>query len=304
MVHSNKMKQNEIEPRKAAVWAITACVLWSTAFVAVKAGLAHTKPFSFAGIRFMISGLLLLPFWLGKVRYRNFNLRSLKVLLNVAVLQTFLLYGFFYYAMTMVSGAVASIIIGASPIVSAVVAHCSCHNDKLNRAKIIGMLTAAAGVILVVAGTKPWAVGGIKEVVGIGILICGSVVSSFANIIVSEGKKNIDPVFLNSIQIFLGGFMLLLISLPLEGVPKITGLSITFYCALGWLSFLSAAAFSIWFYLLQHDNIKVSELNFWKFLIPVFGATLSWIILADESPNLLTLSGMVLVTRAVWKFHR
>ena len=298
------MTNNTIAPRKAAIWAITACILWATAFVAVKTGLAYSKPFSFAGIRFMISGLLLLPFWVGKVRKHDFNPRILLVLLKVGVLQTFLLYAFFYYAMTMVSGAVASIIIGASPIVSAVVAHYSCYNDKLNRAKIIGMFTAASGVILVVAGTKPWAVGGIKEVAGIGILICGSVVSSFANIIVSEGKKNINPVFLNSVQIFLGGFMLFLISLPLEGVPKVTGLPVTFYCALGWLSFLSAAAFSIWFYLLQHENIKVSELNFWKFLIPVFGASLSWILLADETPNLLTLLGMALVARAVWKFHR
>lgn len=278
-------------------------MLWSTAFVAVKVGLAYSKPFSFAGIRFMIAGLFLLPFWRGRVRVRDFTPRSLGILLKVAVLQTFLLYGFFYYAMTMVGGAVASIIIGASPIVSAVVAHFSCHNDKLNRTKIIGMLSAAAGVLLVIAGTKPWVMGGIREVAGIGVLICGSVVSSLANVVVSEDKKNIDPVVLNSTQLFLGGFMLLLLSLPLEGVPKITAQPITYYYALGWLSFLSAAAFSIWFYLLQHDNIKVSELNFWKFLIPVFGATLSWTVLADESPNLPTLFGMALVARAVWKFH-
>ena len=100
------MNHNEIAPRKAAVWAITACILWSTAFVAIKAGLAYSKPFSFAGIRFMISGLLLFPFWAGKVRKRDFNVRSLQILLKVAVLQTFLLYGFFYFAMTLVSGAV------------------------------------------------------------------------------------------------------------------------------------------------------------------------------------------------------
>lgn len=295
---------NEISHRRAAMWAIVACVLWSTAFVTIKLGLAHMKPFSFAGIRFMISGLMLLPFWLGKVSKKDFSLRSLWIIFKVASLQTFILYGLFYYAITMVSGAVTSIIIGASPIISAIVAHYVCHDDKLNKAKVVCMLTAALGVVLVVLGTKPWAIGGLKELWGIGVLMFGSVISSLANIVVSKDKKNINPIFLNSIQIFLGGLMLFLLSVPLEGLPQLVGLPVSFYCTLGWLSFLSAAAFSIWFFLLQHDNIKVSELNFWKFLIPVFGASLSWIFLANESPNSLTLGGMCLVAYAVWKFNK
>jgi drug/metabolite transporter (DMT)-like permease len=33
-------------------------------------------------------------------------------------------------------------------------------------------------------------------------------------------------------------------------------------------------------------------LNFWKFLIPLFGAVLSWILLEGEKPQILTLLGM------------
>jgi effector-binding domain-containing protein len=46
------MENIDISHKKAVILAITACVLWSTAFVTVKYGLAHSKPFSFAGIRF------------------------------------------------------------------------------------------------------------------------------------------------------------------------------------------------------------------------------------------------------------
>lgn len=298
------MNHNEITHGKAAVRAIIACILWSTAFVTIKFGLNHIKPFSFAGIRFMIAGVMLLPFWTGKVSRKDLSLHSLLVMFKVAVLQTFMLYGFFYYAMTMVSGAVASIIIGVSPIISATIAHFFCHDDKLNSAKIVLMCTAALGVVLVILGIKPWAIGGISEVFGICLLMTGSAVSSLANIIVSNDRKNINPVFLNSVQIFLGGLLLFILSIPLEGLPDIVNVPISFYFILGWLSFISAAAFSIWFYLLQYDNIKVSELNFWKFLIPVFGASLSWVFLADESPNISTLSGMAFVAFAVWRFNR
>ena len=42
--------------------AIIACLLWSSAFAGIKIGLRYTTPLQFAGIRFMLAGLLILPF--------------------------------------------------------------------------------------------------------------------------------------------------------------------------------------------------------------------------------------------------
>jgi hypothetical protein len=44
--------------------------------------------------------------------------------------------------------------------------------------------------------------------------------------------------------------------------------------------------------LLKRPGVKVSDLNFWKFLIPVAGAILSWIIFSDEKPGLVPIIGM------------
>jgi len=46
---------------------------------------------------------------------------------------------------------------------------------------------------------------------------------------------------------------------------------------------------------LKRPGVKVSELNIWKFLIPVFGALLSWFILPDEKAELLAVIGMVFI---------
>ncbi|HOG57194.1 MAG TPA: EamA family transporter, partial [Bacteroidales bacterium] len=43
-------------------WAIVACLLWSTAYAGIKLGLQYDTPLHFAGLRFMIAGLMLLPF--------------------------------------------------------------------------------------------------------------------------------------------------------------------------------------------------------------------------------------------------
>src|SRR5690554_2380436 len=75
--------------------AIFASRLWSTAFVGVKIGLEYHSPLQFAGLRFFISGLLLLVFF-GKPRVflREIKKQPVFVLL-IALLQIFLQYAFF-----------------------------------------------------------------------------------------------------------------------------------------------------------------------------------------------------------------
>jgi drug/metabolite transporter (DMT)-like permease len=59
---------------------------------------------------------------------------------------------------------------------------------------------------------------------------------------------------------------------------------------------LSAAAFAIWFSLIQRPGVKVSTLNIWKFLIPVLGAILSWILINEEKPDLISILGMAVIS--------
>jgi drug/metabolite transporter (DMT)-like permease len=91
-----------------------------------------------------------------------------------------------------------------------------------------------------------------------------------------------------------GGVMLMLLSLPLEGIPD-NSFPPEYFLALAWLSFLSAAAISIWFSLLKRPGVKVSVLNVWKFLIPVSGAILSWILIKEEKPDIISVAGMSVI---------
>jgi len=281
--------------------AILACVLWSTAFVGVKVGLRYSDPFSFAGIRFMFAGLLLVPFWWRKDNRPTFgSLRqNIKVILLVSFFQTFLMYGLFYLAMTMVSGAVAAILIGASPLTAAVVAHFLVAGDTMTVPKSISLSLGMAGVVLLTVSRLPWvSPTNLAEFTGIVLLFICTVSSAVGNVLVAKEKSTIDPVFLNSLQIFLGGFFLYLVSICQHGV-QFRLYAVEYYLALLWLSFVSAVSFTLWFVLLQYPGVKVSQLNLWKFIIPVFGAIISWIVLPDESPGLFPIIGMVCIAVSI-----
>lgn len=285
--------------------AILACLLWSTAFAGIKIGLRYTEPFCFAGTRFMLSGLILVPFWWRRNRDWATTVRNnLKMILIVGFYQTFLLYALFYFGITMVSGAVAAIIIGSSPLTVAVMAHYCMGNDSLTRGRIFSLFLGIAGVIVLCVSRQPWrSPAGLTEFFGIVLLLLSTVASGYGNVLVARNRIDLDPVMLNSIQIFLGGFGLFLLSLLLEGMPRRI-LPLQYYAVLLWLAALSAIAFSLWFVLLRRPGVRVSALNTWKFIIPVSGALLSWLFLPSESPHLSAVTGMICIALAIILFNR
>ena len=274
--------------------AILACWLWSTAFAGVKIGLEYHTPFQFAGTRFFISGVLIFLL-IGKPRYFFRQVRAnLKILLMVSFIQVFMQYSLFYSGLNLIPGSLGAMIIGSSPLFVAIVAHYSFHNDKMTPLKTFSILIGVAGIAIITLGRTKVEIKGEFELLGIALLLINNLIAGYANVLVFKTPKRISPLVLSSTSLSVGGLLLFLVSIPVEGFqsgpfpPK-------YFMALGWLSFLSAAAISIWYTLLKRPGVKVSLLNVWKFLIPVSGAILSWIILEDEQPDYMSILGMVVI---------
>lgn len=287
---------------KVIFLAIFATLLWSTAFAVVKIGLMYCPPMLFAGIRFILAGLILLPMVGGLKNYFKSIRYSIKSILLVSLFQTFLLYSLFFWGMSLVPGSIGAIVTGSSPLIAAIAAHIFLKNDKLSLRKAIYIFSGIFGIILI-SVERQFIIGtSFKELAGIFILLGSSFVSSMGNIVVSADKSDVEPITLNSAQMGIGGFVLLLLSFAIEGYPQIE-INKQFVFALLWLSFISATGFSIWFYLLKIEKVKVSELNMWKFILPIFGAIISWTFLKNDSPTLLSVIGMLIVAVSVFLFN-
>ena len=274
--------------------AILACLLWSTAFVGIKIGLPYTTPLQFAGIRFFISGLMILPFAGNPLKNGMIIRKNLKIVLLVALLNTLVQYTLFYLGISMVPAALAAIVIGSGPLFIAITSHFMMTDDRINATRLFIFLLGFGGIVLVSIGRNSFTTVEEVGILGVILLVFVNVSSGIGNVVVSRDAGQVPPLVVSSTSMILGGGSLFLISLPLEGYqsqPK----PAEYYLSLLWLSFLSAAAFSIWFSLLKRPGVKVSDLNFWKFLIPVTGAVLAWIILPDEKPGVIAISGMGII---------
>ncbi|NQT58932.1 MAG: DMT family transporter [Bacteroidetes bacterium] len=277
-------------------------ILWSTAFLGVKTGLQYASPFFFAGTRFMLSGVLLL-FFIRDIRGVISHTKTHWMLvLKTAILQTTLFYGLYYAGIDRVPASIAAIIIGAIPLFSAVASHLFLKNDSLNMRKIISLFVAIGGIVLISLSRDPMTKTGLREIFGISLLLTACLSEAVLQVVLKRNSKPYDPLKLNAVQIFIGGFILFLISLPVEGVPSFRQPG-TFYLSLVWLSIVSAVAFSIWYELLQKPEVKISELNMMKFLNPVIGAGLSWIFMRNDSPDIYSITGMLIISCSVIFFY-
>jgi len=292
---------------KIYIPALVAVLLWSTSFAGVKIALLYLSPLLFAGIRFSLSGIMVLFYYLISIKFSFSRLReefpSIKTVIIIALLQTFIMYAFYFIGLDMVSGAVGAVIMGSSPLFAVLVSHLLVGDDRLTIRKVISISLGISGIVLISINKQFSADGELLQLLGVFFLIIAMIISALSNVYIKKHPVR-SPLFLNGLQLFIGGILLIPFSFLFDINPfrSQETIPLEFYVALVWLSLVSAIAFSIWYSLLKKDSVKVSELNMWKFLIPAVGAALVWLIVPGESFDWVTFAGMGIVSFSILFF--
>ncbi|MDD4820675.1 MAG: DMT family transporter [Flavobacteriales bacterium] len=274
------------------------CVLWASPFVPLKIGLEYMpRPIEFAGYRFFFAGLFI-ALYVGINKKYFFQVkRNLKKILIISVFHTSLLYSFFYLGQMRVDGAIGALVVGSQPLFVAVMAHFMKKDDRLSWRKIISIILGLTGLV-VIAWDKVSEVSlvGWSSIVGILFLVGNNMTSGFSNVLISRTKTDhLDPLVFSSSQLMVGGATLLAVSYTFWGYHGLPS-QMQWWVSLAVLIFISTIAIGVWFVLLARPGVKVSELNMWKFLIPIIGSLESWAILPDEHPYTAAVIGLVILT--------
>lgn len=296
------------ERAKITAGAIAACTLWSSAFIFIKIGGAWMPPLQFAGWRFLFSGLVLLP-WLPRAcgcTWREIGAtiaRSWHMLVLLGLLQIGLKYAFFYIGLSFIPAALGAMLSGAGPLIVALVVRGVNREEEISGRMWGALLLGLLGVVTLTLGRQRMGAVGDWALLGIALILLNNVVSALGDIAVSKEKRGISPMLIASASLVAGGAGLLAVGIPVEGwVSPVVG-EWRFYVSLVALCSISSIGFSIWFTLLKKPYVRVASLNFWKFLIPLFGAMLAWIVMPDEHPSLVAILGMAFIVGALLLFN-
>ena len=291
-------------PRNLVLLATLCCLLWGSAYPAIKGGYAllgiargdTAAQLAFAGWRFLLAGALLLamarlmgkPVWaLSPAQWGQLGLLGLA--------QTSLQYVFFYVGLANTTGVKGSILNATGTFFSVLLAHFLYANDRLSRRKALGCAVGFAGVMVVnLRGAQ--GLDASFTLLGEGFIVIAAFVLSAASIYGKRLSQRIDPMVMTGWQLGIGGLVLLLGGLA--GGGAIAGWSAGALALLGYMAVLSAVAFTLWAALLKHH--RVGQVTVFNFLIPVFGALLSALFLGEAVLEWRNLAALVMVCGGIW----
>ncbi|HTY07619.1 MAG TPA: DMT family transporter [Candidatus Edwardsbacteria bacterium] len=130
------------EHYKADLWLLLATFFWGVTFVSVKDAMQYATPLAFLGIRFLLAGLILLPFC-----YKSLAKMGWKGWRDGVILGAFLFGGFAFQTAGLVhTTATRSAFITGLAVILVPVFSIAMLKKKVDRWLVLGALLAAAGL--------------------------------------------------------------------------------------------------------------------------------------------------------------
>ena len=276
-------------PVWAALFAFTAAFLWGWAYPLIKLGFDEFEittemtgsKMLFAGIRFFISGVIILS--VARMTHRSFSLKetakvnwlgSSLFLLAFTLLNTTLHYACFYIGLSHSQGSRAAILNSLSVFVLVLLACMFFKSDKLTLRKVIGCTMGFAGILSLNMGGSE---SGAFTLLGDGMIILNALCGAFAGLMTRGVGKRVDVFIGTGYSLGIGGALLVIPGLLMGGtLPHVTLLGL-FYLLM--LIGISTIGFTLYNKLLTCN--PVGKIAIWNSLIPVVGAVTSCLCLYE-----------------------
>lgn len=300
--------KNRFKDKKfVGIVATLCCLLWGSAYPAVKSGYLLFNISSgdipskmvFAGYRFTIAGaIVLLIAWKSGNKIFSLSKRNVLDVAALGIIQTTIQYIFFYIGLANTTGVKGSIMNSTGTFFSVILAHYIYSNDKLNIQKVSGCIIGFLGVMIV--NFSPELIKFSFTPLGDGFIIMAALIFSIGAIYGKKLTKSMEVMVVTGYNLFIGGVILTFIGIFSGG--RITNFTIPATMLLAYMAVLSSAAFSLWTLLLKYN--KVGSVSIYNFLVPIFGAILSSIFLGESILEVKNIFALILVCMGIWLVNR
>lgn len=281
--------------------ACLCCLLWASAFPAIKTGYRlfgiesgqWASQILFGGIRFTLAGVLVLFFGslIAKKPLKPKSASSFKYIFILSLAQTSVHYIFFYIGLANTQGSKSSVLNSVSVFLSVILAAVFFKNDRLTPFKIIGCVMGFSGIVLMNLGSLGFGFSFLGE----GFIILSAISGAVSSVLIKKFTRFEQPVVLSGYQFILGG--IIMAAAGFAGGGKISGLNAKSALIIIYLAFLSAAAYTIWGILLKHND--VSRIAVFGFVTPIGGVIMSAIFLGEEIEILKCAIALLLVSAGI-----
>lgn len=262
----------------AAAQALFVTFLWSTSFVLVKVGLRDIPALTFAGLRYALAALCLVPLLLRPANRAEVRALSGRQWGSLVVL------GLVYYAVTQGAQFVAldylpavtvSLLLNFTPVLVAGAGVVLLAEHPTGRQWVGVALSTVGALVYFLPVDLP-----AGRVFGLAVMCVGLAANAAAAVHgrhVNSGA-HASPLVVTAVSMGIGSAVLLAAGLAVQGLPR---LSLANWAIVGWLAVVNTAfAFTLWNHTLQTLSAMESSVINNTMLVQI--AVLGWVFL-DET---------------------
>ena len=282
---------------KALIAYLIVCVFWGSTYLAIKVGVGELPPFLFAGLRFLIAGLLLL----GIARAMGYKLPSRAVdWRTLAIVGLFLLTAgnaFVVWAEQYTASGVASVFVVTVAIWTAFFdAIVPGGSGDLTWRVVAGLILGFIGTALLVGATPAEILK--ADLRGPLALTVASCSWSFGSVYAKRHPTEVSPYIAASIQMIVGGAVVALFGTAM-GEWRSWHLTLRGAGAIAYLVvFGSILGYSAYAYALKHASATI--VGTYAYVNPVIAVLLGWLLLSEPITTRTIVAMTLIAVAVVW----
>jgi drug/metabolite transporter (DMT)-like permease len=282
-------------PPKALLFIILTAFIFSTMEVALKIGAATIDPFEITFLRFLIGGLVLMPFSVfeRKRRAESLTRRDALCVALLGLLCVPVCMMFFQFGVARSHASTVAVLFSGNPIFTTIFAHFMGRDDKINRRKILSLCIAAAGIFFMI---RPWDMETGNTAVGFLFTITSALLFALYTVLGAKSAVRVGA-FTQTAFSFLSGCAALLIVMISLGRPIFADVPSHIPILLYLGVVVTGFGFVFLFTAIKHSGASIGAYAF--FIKPCL-ATLLAALLLRESVLWNSAVGIALILTASW----
>ena len=268
--------------------------LWAICFPLITIGIEYAPHLTFATMRAIISGAILLGLALALRRSFPCGWKSWFFLTIIGFGTTSLGYFGMFHAAEFVSPGVATVIANTQPLLAAGLASVIL-GERLTKWGKLGLVLGFLGIVII-ATPQLFATGRESYAIGVLYIILAAIGITISNVVLKWIADTVDPVMTIGLQFLIGSVPLAIIAIITEDVTLVYWSVDFIFSLFGLAVFGSALVYVIWMSVLS--EVSLSKANAFSFLVPMLGLAVG-LLFYDEHVGWLELLGIFLAVTGV-----
>lgn len=282
---------------KAYLALLFICIVWGTTYLVIRIAVLHCPSFLFAGLRQVISGIIIMTAGFMMSKRIDFSKDNLLHQALVGFLLITVGNGLVSWGEMHIPSGVAALICSLMPIVTVIINLSVSKKEKINAQIAIGMTLGFSGVALIFRNdissisNKVYLLGAFATLIATSSWALGSVINK-------KKTTHINPLFNSGLQLFFGGILLFVCSPIIDDYSNLHFFQKEVIGSLVYLIiFGSVLAYSAYMYALK--ELPVGIVALYAYVNPLVAVVLGFFIL-NEPLTWFTVLAFITIVSGVY----